>query len=246
MIISIRGKHFNLVLGVLSYENCLSSFPFILPDMSHLPTPSTQMSSVEITKSDVFTALSKLDDTKAYGCDEIHPTILKKCLLSLLESIHSLFDACLSSNSIPTEWKVHKITPIPKKGNLLEITNYRPISLFCILSKVLESMIFQKIIDFIKPNLSEYQFGFMKNKSCVTQLLSAFSIIYEAVDNKKQVGMVYLDFKKAFDSVSHNELLYKLWRMGITGNLWCWFRYVISAIAYIMSLLKVCYLKNYQ
>ncbi len=85
-------------------------------------------------------------------------------------------------------------------------------------------MIFQKIIDFIKPNLSEYQFGFMKNKSCVTQLLSAFSIIYEAVDNKKQVDMVYLDFKKAFNSVSHNELLYKLWRMGITGNLWCWFR----------------------
>ena len=108
-------------------------------------------------------ALSKLDDTKAFGCDGIHPKILKKCLLSLLEPIHSLFVASLLSNTFPAEWKVHKITPIPKKGNLLEITNYRPISLLCILSKVLESIVFHKIIDFIQPQLSEYQFGFMKN-----------------------------------------------------------------------------------
>ena len=93
-----------------------------------------------------------------------------------------------------------------------------------ILSKVLESIVFHKIIDFIRPNLSEYQFGFMKNKSCLTQLLSAFSIIHEAVDNKKQLDMVYLDFRKAFDSVSHNELLYKLWKIGITGHLWSWFK----------------------
>ena len=118
---------------------------FILPDVSHLPTPSSQMSSIEITESDVFTALSKLDDTKAYGCDEIHPKILKNCTLSVLESVHSLFVTCLSNNTIPAEWKVHKITPIPKKGDLLEVTNYRPISLLCILSKVLESIIFHKL-----------------------------------------------------------------------------------------------------
>ena len=190
---------------------------FLLPDMSALPTPSSQLSSVEITRSDVFTALSKLDESKAYGCDQIHPKILKNCLLSVLESVHSLFVSSLMNNTLPAEWKVHKITPIPTKGNLLEITNYRPISLLCILSKVLESIVFHKIIDFIRPNLSEYQFGFIKNKSCLTQLLSAFSIIHEAVDNKKQLDMVYLDFRKAFDSVSHNELLYKLWKMGITG-----------------------------
>ncbi len=144
--------------------------------------------------------------------------------MSLLHPVQSLFNMCLSTNSLPAEWKVHKIKPIPKKGNPLIISNYRPISLLCILSKVLESLIYHKIIDFIRPKLSELQFGFVKNKSCLTQLLTAFAIINEATDNKDQVDMVYLDFKKAFDTVSHNELLFKLWRIGITGNLWSWFR----------------------
>ncbi len=197
---------------------------FMLPDTAHLPTPANQLSTIEITKTDVFTALSKLDDTKAFGCDGIHPRILKKCVLPLLNSVHSLFTASLASSTIPDEWKVHRITPIPKKGNPLEITNYRPISLLCTLSKVLESIVFQKIIEFIRPQLSEYQFGFMKNKSCLTQLLSAFSIIHEAFDNKKQVDMIFLDFRKAFDSVPHSELLYKLWRLGVTGPMWGWFQ----------------------
>ncbi len=129
----------------------------------------------------------------------------------------------------------HKITPIPKKGDLLEIINYRPISLLCILSKVLESIIYHKIIDFIRPKLSRHQFGFMKNKSCLTQLLLAFSTINHAVDNKEQVDMVYLDFKKAFDSVPHSELLYKLWRLGITGNLWCWFQSYLNGRSHYVT-----------
>ena len=118
----------------------------------------------------------------------------------------------------------------------MEITNYRPISLLCILSKVLESIILQKIIVFICPKMSQFQFGFTKNKSCLTQLLSAFSISHQAIDSKQQVDMVYLDFRKAFDSVPHKEFLYKLWRMGITGNLWTWFRnYLSSRSHYVMQ-----------
>ena len=162
---------------------------FALPSTSDLPTPCSQLSTVEITRTDVYTALCALDETKAYGCDEIHPKVLKKCLLSLLDSVHSLFVMCLSNRLIPVEWKTHKITPIPKKGDLLEIINYRPISLLCILSKVLESIIYSKIIEFIRPKLSKYQFGFMKNKSCLTQDLMAFSTIHQAVDNKEQVDI---------------------------------------------------------
>ncbi len=69
---------------------------FNLPSMSDLPTPCSQLSAVEITKTDVYTALCALDETKAYGCDEIHPKVLKNCLLSLLDSAHNLFVMCLS------------------------------------------------------------------------------------------------------------------------------------------------------
>ncbi len=137
----------------------------------------------------------------------------------------TLFTLCLSSSSsIPFEWKTHKITPIPKKGDLLEIINF---SLLCILSKVLESIIYHKIIDFIRPKLSRHQFGF-----CLTQLLLAFSTINQAVDNKEQVDMVYLDFKKAFDSVPHRD---KLWRIGITGNLWCWFQSYLNGRSHYVT-----------
>ncbi len=123
---------------------------FILPDVSNLPTPCSQLNEIGITRTDVYTALCALDDTKAYGPDDIHPRILRECSLSLVDSVHSLFFSCLTSGQIPTEWKTHKITPIPKKGDLMEITNYRPISLLCILSKVLESIILQKIIVFVR------------------------------------------------------------------------------------------------
>ena len=147
---------------------------------------------------------------------------------SLIDYIHSLFVKCLLIGRIPSEWKNHKISPIPKNKDLLDISNYRPISLLCILSKVLESIISSKIIDFVCPKISKQQYGFMKNKSCCSQLLSAFAIVYEALDKRNKVDMIYLDFCKAFDSVPHKELLYKLWRIGITGDLWLWFKNYLS------------------
>ena len=207
---------------------------FMLPSMYELPTPS-QLSTLEVTKLDVYDALLAIDETKVYGCDEIHHKILKQCLLSLLDAIHTLFVRCLSLGTIPAEWKRHKITPIPKKGSLLEISNYRPISLLCILSKVLESIIFNKIINFIRPKISPYQFGFMKGKSCLSQLLHAFSVVHEAFDKRKQVDMIYLDFRKAFDSVPYKELLYKLWIIGITGDLWLWFKSYLSGRSHYVA-----------
>ena len=176
--------HCTMIASKLQMHLTFSSpSEFNLPSMSDLPTPCSQLSAVEITKTDVYTALCALDETKAYGCDEIHPKVLKNCLLSLLDSVHNLFVMCLSHSKIPVEWKTHKIAPIPKKGDLLQIINYRPISLLCILSKVLESIIYHKIIDFICPSIN--MAIFMKNKSCLTQLLLAFSAIHQAVDNKE-------------------------------------------------------------
>ena len=211
------------------FHSTFTSSDFILPPTSQLPTPLVQLNNIQIDRSDVYEALSNLDKTKAVGCDSIHPSILKTCATTLLEPIFHLFTLCLRTSSIPLEWKLHKIKPIPKKGNLLAVNNYRPISLLCILSKMLESIIFNKIINFIQPQLSKSQFGFLRNRSCLSQLLTSLASIYEAVDNRNQVDVLYLDFRKAFDSVPHQELLYKLWQMGITGSLWSWFKCYLSS-----------------
>ena len=138
--------------------------------------------------------------------------------------VTNLFQACILNQLLPTEWKVHKIRPIFKKESPLYVENYRPISLLCILSKVLEKIIYVKIIPFIRPRLSKNQFGFLRNRSRLTQLLASFNEIFTSIDEGQAVDTIYFDFKKAFDSIPHAELLYKLWTIGITGPLWFWFK----------------------
>ena len=93
------------------------------------------------------------------------------------------------------------------------------------------------MIRIIKPKLSKQQFGFLKGRSWLSQLLVSFAQVFNDLD-RSAVGIdtVFLDFKKAFDSVPHNELLLKLWRIGITGKLWLWFHeYLIHRQHYVHS-----------
>ena len=80
-------------------------------------------------------------------------------------------------------------------------------------------VIYVKIIPFIRPRLSKNQFYFLRNRSCLTQLLVSFNKIFTSIEEGQAVDAIYFDFKKAFDSIPHAELLYKLWTIGITGPL---------------------------
>ena len=130
-----------------------------------------------------------------------------------------LFQSCLQSCASPNEWKIHKIVPILKGPDKSSIQNYHPISLLCVLLKVLESIIYKKIIDFIQPQLAKEQFGFIRNCSCTSQLLCLFHNIMNSVDSKAACDVISLDICEALDSIPHSELLFKLWTFGITGNL---------------------------
>ena len=210
------------------FNSTFTKSTFVLPPTNQLPTPSSQLSSIEITCSDVFDAFCSLNTAKSPGCDNISPKVLVRCCTSLLDPISHLFSLCLHSSSIPKEWKVHKIIPIPKKGDLSEVSNYRPISLLCILSKMLESVVYNKIFPFLQPLICHQQFGFVEGRSTLNQLMKFLADIYHHADNKNYTDAIYFDFKKAFDTVPHNELLYKLWMLGITGPLWHWFKNYLS------------------
>ena len=116
---------------------------------------------------------------------------------------------------------MHKIIPIFQKSVKLNVANYQPISLLCIQ----ETLIYKKVIPFLQPQLSRNQFGFSKNSSCVIKLLKSYTEIYNAINQGHNADV---DFQKAFDSVPHNELLIKLWRLGITGPLWELFKYYLN------------------
>ena len=119
----------------------LATFPaFQLPSV--LPTPSSQLCNITITVNETFEALSALNIAKAMGCGNMSPKILKACATSLCEPVALVFNKSLSVSNLPTIWKCHKITPIPKSGDQGTIENFRPISLLCILLKVMESIIY--------------------------------------------------------------------------------------------------------
>jgi sarcosine oxidase/L-pipecolate oxidase len=189
-----------------------------------MPTPSSQLSSVEFTHDEVYSALMSLDISKACGYDGISAHFIKLCACSLSEYLADLFNLSLSTGSIPSDWKIHQIVPIFKAGNRHNVENYRPISLLCIISKVLESLVYSKVIHFVKDKLCDNQFGFLPGRSSASQLLLSFSSIFKSCDQGRSTDQIFLDFRKAFDSIPHSILLYKLWAVGITGPLWQWFR----------------------
>ena len=108
-----------------------------------------------------------------------------------------------------------------------KVQNYRPISLLCSISKVFEKLIYN-IIDHVSSFISDFQFGFRQHYSTTHQLLLFLSSIFNSFDQRSQTDCIYLDLHKAFDTVPHNELLFKLWSIGITGNLWELFRSYLS------------------
>ena len=121
----------------------------------------------------------------------------------------SNYQTLARTGTIPTQWSIHVISPILKSGDRSSVRNYRPISLLCTVSKVLERIVHEKIIDFLSPAISSHQFGFLRNRSVLQQLLIFLHNILSSFSTKSQVDVIYLDIRKAFDSIPHDKLLLK-------------------------------------
>ena len=149
--------------------------------------------------------------------------ILKECANALDPSITLLFKKSFASGHIPaTQWKQANVVPVHKKGNKSQVSNYRPISLLCIVSKVMERYIYNSVYNIVEPLINTHQHGFMTGKSCTTQLLSVYDTVGKHLDEGKQTDMIFFDFSKAFDSVNHNLLINKLQKLGFSGKLLLW------------------------
>ena len=106
------------------------------------------------------------------------------------------------------------------------VSNYIPVSLTSIFSKITESLIKDRAMDYLMAYnlISPYQFGFMQGRSCTMQLLHVLDYITKHLDKGHSVEMIYLDFQKAFDSISHQCLMQKLTSIGLQGNVLKWIK----------------------
>ena len=175
--------------------------------------------------SHIETLLKGLDPNKAQGADEIHGKILKHCSASLSKPLALLYDSCYSSGCIPADWKLANVVPVHKKGSKAEVTNYRPISLTSIIMKIFERIIRDDLISRCNHLIDSRQHGFMLEKSCTTQLVTFCDSLALSLNENVRTDVIYFDFQKAFDSVSHDIILNKLkHQYGIDGSLLRFFK----------------------
>lgn len=124
---------------------------------------------------------------------------------------------------MPLLWKSAFVTPVHKKGPKTDIETYRPISKLCIISKVLEKIVYDQAYNVLKNYFSLNQHGFLQHRSTVANLALLNDYVTEAMDSGLQVDVVYTDYSKAFDKIDHTLLISKLNAMGIHGDLLRWF-----------------------
>ena len=175
--------------------------------------------TIDINREDVLRRLQELDINKAMGLDQVAGWVLKNCADELSLPVCQLFKRSLEEGYVPEKWKEAQIVAIHKGGSREVPLNYTPVSLLCVLIKVLEGIIRDRWVKFLeeKEILSAKQFGFRKGRSCITNLISFSSRVTDIVDKKGGwVDCVYLDLKKAFDKVSHKRLI---WKMRIYGRI---------------------------
>ena len=193
-------------------------------------SPSDILDKIEITPQNVIDILNTLDTTKAVGPDKISPKLLKEASQELSVPLSKLFNLSLMLKKYPENWKYADVVPVFKKGDPKIVNNYRPISLLSIISKVFEKCVYKYIHNFINNNnlLSQHQSGFRKGDSTINQLLYLSHQFSSALDNGKEVRVVFFDISKAFDRVWHSGLLYKIEQFGISGGLLLWIKSYLS------------------
>ena len=180
--------------------------------------------NINITEEMVKKKLSKLKICKSPGPDGLHPRVLKELTDVIYKPLYLIYLFSLDKGQLPEDWRSANITAIFKKGKRQVTANYRPVSLTSIACKMLESIVREQIIDFMKENklFSNKQFGFIGGRSTTLQLLRVLDNWISILDGGGSIDVVYFDFMKAFDKVSHGRLIVKLRSYGIDGPLLNW------------------------
>ena len=130
--------------------------------------------------------------------------LLSNCAVSIAEPLALIFKRSFATGLVPSDWTVADIIPIFKKGAKGDPTNYRPVSVTSVPCKM-ESLIKDSLKDFLemKGTISGYQHGFMQGRSCLAKLLESLESWTQALDNGYGIDVLYLDYRKAVDSVPH-------------------------------------------
>ena len=194
----------------------------------------TTMNFQPTSRSEIEKIISKMKSKKSSGFDEVSNYIIKGIAKGISKPLELLINNSLQNGEVPHQAKIAKVVPLYKAGPADEFTNYRPISLLSIFSKIYEKVANLQLYKYCEANiLSKFQFGFRRASETIHSMLNLLNNLKAKKDSKRIA--IFLDLKKAFDTVDHNILFAKLEHYGIKDQALKWFKSYLTDRTQIVS-----------
>lgn len=173
-----------------------------------------------VTISEIKNIINSLNSSSASGSDDISVKILKMSIDTISPILCKLINQSFNTGVFPDLLKLAKVIPIYKSGKKTDPGNYRPISILSNLSKIYELCIKMRLLEFFSMNksINENQFGFQKHSNTTSACLTYIEFVMKQIEQKRKTGSIFIDIRKAFDSVDHKILLNKLKNAGLQNK----------------------------
>ena len=188
-----------------------------------------------VIEEETVTIIKSLKDSSS-GWDEISTRVVKSTHSSFIKPLTHIMNISFITGVFPAELKIARVIPIFKSGDSSIFSNYRPVSVLPLFSKILERLMYNRLLAFINEHglLYKFQFGFRTLHSPNLALIILVDRISQALENGEYVLGLFLDFSKAFDTVNHSILFKKLEFYGIRGIALSWFQsYLTGRVQYV-------------
>lgn len=178
----------------------------------------------EISEQEIISIVAKAKNKKSSDADGLDMVIIKETIDCIIKPLCYIFNLSFKKGIFPDRMKIAKVIPLFKSGDKDSYNNYRPVSLLSQFSKVLEKLFVNRFDSFIEKHqlISDCQHGFRHNRSTASALMSVIEDISEATQNKNYTIGVFIDLKKAFDTLDHSILSSKLHTYGVRGVVLDW------------------------
>jgi hypothetical protein len=173
------------------------------------PSPVAEPLVPEPSASEVELAIKKLKSHISPGIDQIPAELIKAGVRTICLEIHKLITSIWKKEKLPEEWKESIVVPIRKKGDKTDCNNYRGISLLPTTYKILSNILLSRLIPYAKEIIGDHQCGFRCNRLTIDLIFCIRQILEKKWEYNEEVHQLFIDFKKAYDSV-RREVLYKI------------------------------------
>ena len=192
--------------------------------MEKLLSQSQSFQCAAITSADISRAIRSLSSISSYGDNNVSAIMLHISLQVISPCLVQIFTASLFDGIFSDIWKSAVVAPVLKKGNICDVTNYRPIFLLSLFGKLFEKIVCRQLTEYLEYNFLLYQqHGFCRKRSYETALLRLSNILFTAKHQKLNSVLATIDLTKTFDCIPFEQLTTSLAFVGINGTALDWF-----------------------